>query len=53
MREDGFYFVKYNANWTIARWQNIGKFWETGTYDFLSDDDFDEIDERRIVREVE
>lgn len=53
MREDGFYWVKDGTNWTIARWQNMGKFWEAGPYNFLSDDDFDQIDERRIVREVE
>lgn len=53
MRESGFYWVKYKAiGWTVAEY--IDGFWsfKRRPYDY-EDCDFDEIDELRIVREVE
>lgn len=50
MREDGFYWVRYKAlGWIVAE-QLLGVWsFKRRTYDY-TDEDFDEIDERRIVR---
>jgi hypothetical protein len=50
-REPGFYWVKWN-NWLIAEY--IDNKWQiTGWEDDYTDDDWNEIDERRIEREPE
>jgi hypothetical protein len=54
MREPGFYWVKLDENhWTIAEW--YGTFWKTSwsIHNKLMDKRFEEIDERRIVRDDE
>lgn len=56
MREAGFYWVNGGETWEIAEWsicQRGGAWFVTG-WDFPADDDcWQQIDERRIVREVE
>ena len=53
MREQGYYWVKYdylnNHIWMVAFW--AGTDWELNG-EFLTDDNFVEIDEKRIVRGV-
>lgn len=52
MREDGFYWVRYKRlGWVIAEFECGSWHFKSRLYDY-SDDDFDQIDERRIVREV-
>lgn len=54
MREFGFYWVVSGGVWHVAYWSDIFDGWYlTGCEDKLIDSDMDEIDERRIVREVE
>ena len=54
MRESGFYWVKRFGKWSIAEWEErYSDWWMTGTDECFSDDELGEIDERRIVREVE
>lgn len=47
MREKGYYWVKHEGEWMIAFW--YGPNWELGHWS-LEDKDFDEIDERRLVK---
>jgi len=58
-RKNGYYWVRFRwgRTWTIALWErdvcdDTSKVWTLceSTCNF-SDDDFDKIDERRIVRE--
>ena len=52
MREDGYYWVKFNyRDWECAEWY-MGGWWGCDFCGF-DDEQFDQIDERRIVREVE
>lgn len=53
-REGGWYWIKFEGKWQIAKWVNAlngdGFFVESNGV-FLGDESFiDEIDERRIVR---
>lgn len=50
MREEGYYWVKYTHEWIVSQWD--GESWWLGDMT-LWDKEFDEIDERRITREVE
>lgn len=57
MREGGWYWIKFEGFWKIAKWVNAlngeGFFVESNG-EFLGCESFiEEIDERRIVREVE
>lgn len=55
MREEGYYWVKYNGNWIIMelskhpigglRWHKIGYHWT------IKESDFEEIDEKRLTHE--
>ena len=52
MREQGHYNVKYNEKWAVGFWCELHKVWFFPKDDWgYQDDNFDEIDERRIVRE--
>ncbi|MGL5564686.1 MAG: hypothetical protein ACRDC4_03040 [Plesiomonas sp.] len=54
MREKGYYWVKVcnRRDWRVAMWD--GKFWNVPTLSYLVPDSrLQQIDERRIVREVE
>lgn len=57
MREGGWYWIKFEDSWKIAKWVNAlngGGFFVESNGEFLGCESFiDEIDERRIVREVE
>ncbi len=50
-REKGWYWVltKKSKQWICYAWD--GSYWVHGFIDF-TDEDFEEIDERRIIREV-
>jgi hypothetical protein len=50
MREPGFYWVRRNDNWTIYEWDDEDNNFVKGDF-YYHDDEFDEIDERRIVRD--
>ena len=53
MRESGFRWVVWGGCEQLAYWSANSECWYlTGMSKKLCDDDFDEIDERRIVREV-
>lgn len=50
-REDGFYWVSFGDEWDIAEYsQKLNKWFEIGCDTLWTDDDFEQIDERRIVR---
>ena len=50
-REDGYYFVKDTGEWIIAEWDT--NYWYiTGSGNRYEDSYFEEIDERRVVKEV-
>jgi hypothetical protein len=56
MRELGFYWIKKDSEWTVAEYvliRSANKYcWATVWSDEeWEDKDFDEIDEKRIVRE--
>lgn len=54
MRKGGFYWVIWEGVEHVACWSVVfGGWYITGYEDKLIDSDMDEIDERRIVREVE
>ena len=57
-RESGFYWVKFVDEWIVAEYrlpkyvQSLLPWWEmTGNEESYEDEDFIEIDERRIERE--
>jgi hypothetical protein len=55
-RESGFYWVMSGREWTIAEWDSSLGNWSSvlgygDTADNVNDNFFDEIDERKIVRE--
>lgn len=47
-RQPGYYWCKYNGEWTVAKWN--GFWFRTGVWKIDQDSDFEEIDERRIER---
>ena len=53
MREEGYYWVKDDSKWEVAEWKtdwvDIG-WYLTTLIDCFVDEDFEEIDERRIER---
>jgi len=52
IREPGYYWVRDNDEWMICYYNKYIKEWEiTGHSCTYSDDIFDEIDEKRIIRE--
>jgi hypothetical protein len=58
MREPGYYWVKYKGKWMIANWDDQypepgeSGYWNlVQTITDVNDNSFDEIDERRIVRD--
>lgn len=55
MRNSGFYWVKRCGDWIVAEWnQPLGYWYIAGCgYGFDNGHLIDQIDERRIVREVE
>lgn len=54
MREDGWYWVVWSKSEQVALWNSTSEGWYIDDYyGRLCDSDLDEIDERRIVREVE
>ena len=54
MRESGFYWVLFGGKWHIAEWESgLEDWWMSGTDECFFDNEFWQIDERRIVREVE
>lgn len=51
-RESGYYWVKIKGEWIVAQWDKSMDWWViTGNEHLFYDSDFEEIDERRIVRE--
>lgn len=51
-RESGYYWVNCKGEWIVAQWDKSMNWWViTGNERLFYDKDFDEIDERRIVRE--
>lgn len=48
-REDGFYWVFIYDAWVVAEWVD-DSWWTTEFDNPIRDDEFDQIDERRIVR---
>lgn len=52
MREEGYYWVKYQGEWIIAEWAKLSKhcWFRTGYNDVLPLKLITEIDERRITR---
>lgn len=56
MREEGYYWVLHSEGWELAYYYDISGYqgWRAIGSDIeLQDDDWFQIDERRIVREVE
>lgn len=62
MREDGWYWVRKDeyadggSPWLVARWNEFNEYWMKDGWDCdeaENDSYWDEIDERRIVREDE
>ena len=49
-REPGFYWVRGGGTWVVAQWSGYS-WWVTTTDCLTYDNDWDEIDERRITRE--
>lgn len=50
-RESGFYWIKDGHEWVIGEWDADRSRWTlTGTSEGFNDEEFDEIDERKIVR---
>ena len=49
IRKEGYYWCKISGHWFIFTWY---KNWYDGKENTYHDDDFEEIDERRIEREV-
>lgn len=52
MRQPGFYWVRVRkGKWVIAEWDSIVREWSCiGLAVLFRDDDFQEIDERRVER---
>lgn len=52
MRQDGYYWVKITFEWRIARYfSDYGHWFITGTSEVFSDSDFEEIDEKPILKD--
>lgn len=52
VREPGFYWVKYDDKWEVGQYFNDGMEWMVTVDDeFRKDDFWQEIDERRIIRD--
>lgn len=51
MREEGYYWVKYNGKWMIAEFWRSGLWWLTGALPHYNEEDFEEIDEKRLTHE--
>lgn len=52
MRKDGFYWIKFDSNWFIARWSQGAEEFELHGIAFgVTEGDCEEIDEREVVRE--
>lgn len=54
MREEGYYWVKINAEWDIAYWNDLYWSWTkdpflVGEFDQLSESDIQNINETRIL----
>lgn len=53
-RASGFYWVNYCGDWLIAEYlADSSYWWVVGSEEVFDDSDFDQIDERRIVRQPE
>jgi hypothetical protein len=50
MREKGYYWVKLNAEWIVALFEQLGYWYIPGSESIFLDYNFDEIDEIRILR---
>lgn len=50
-RDNGWYWVKFNGKWYIDEWNN--DHWENNGAIQMGDEDFEEIDERKIERFAE
>ena len=51
-RENGFYWVKFAGYWQVSYWSKFNICWYlASSLRRAADEDFSEIDERRIVRE--
>ena len=54
MREEGWYWVKLRGEWEIKEWSSfIGRWVTRGLTADLYDSQWEEIDERKIIREDE
>jgi hypothetical protein len=55
MREEGYYWVKYEGEWHVAHYVGTRESWSFAAYIddswWFRDEDFEEIDERRLIRE--
>ena len=47
MRENGYYWVLWGGDWCVLEWDGV---WNAPDRYEFNDDEFEEIDERRIVR---
>ena len=56
MREPGFYWVEFCGEWTVAQLVHSRSkycWWTVNDEDVYCEDDFEEIDENRIIRKEE
>lgn len=53
MRQSGFYWVKYRNIWIIVEFYSPRGAWIHNDEGLMYDNDFDQIDERRIIRQEE
>ena len=50
-RESGYYWVRDGISWYVAKWYTSYKSWSIcGNEEDFNDSEFEEIDERKIVR---
>ena len=52
MRKPGYYWVRLNKEWIIARWTSYDSWNYGGSTQLINDDRFEEIDERRIDHSI-